>query len=60
VFQIMPITERIRYLVAQQAASPQILEAARADGMRTLPEAAAEKVLAGVTTVSEMLRVTGR
>jgi general secretion pathway protein E len=60
IFQIMPITERIRGLVARQSASPQIVEAARADGMRTLREAAIEKVLTGVTTVSEMLRVTGK
>jgi general secretion pathway protein E len=60
VFQIMPLGERIRRLVGRQSASPEIFEAARAEGMRTLREAAIEKVLAGVTTVSEMLRVTGR
>jgi general secretion pathway protein E len=59
-FQLMPMTERIRYLVAQQAPSPQIVDAARAEGMRTLQQAAVEKVLAGTTTVAEMLRVTGR
>ena len=31
-----------------------------AAGMRTLREAAAEKVLQGVTTVAEMVRVTGK
>ena len=31
----------------------------RAAGMRTLREAAIEKVFQGVTTVSEMVRVTG-
>ena len=60
IFQIMPLTEKLRRLVAQQAASPDIVEAARAEGMRTLREAAIEKVLDGVTTVAEMLRVTGR
>ncbi len=60
IFQIMPLTEQVRRLVAQQAASPEIIEAARAEGMRTLREAAIEKVLDGVTTVAEMLRVTGR
>ena len=60
VFQIMPLTERIRRLVGRQSPAPEIVEAARAEGMRTLREAAVEKVLAGVTTVSEMLRVTGR
>jgi len=60
IFQIMPLTEKLRRLVAQQAASPDIVEAARAEGMRTLREAAIEKVLEGVTTVAEMLRVAGR
>jgi general secretion pathway protein E len=60
IFQIMPVTERIRGLVARQSASPDIVDAARSEGMRTLREAAIEKVLTGVTTVSEMLRVTGK
>ncbi len=59
IFQIMPMTERIRGLVARHRPAPEVVEAARAEGMRTLREAAVEKVLAGVTTVSEMLRVTG-
>ena len=60
VFQIMPISERIRGLVARQSAGPEIVEAAKKEGMRTLHEAALEKVMAGVTTVSEMIRVTGK
>ena len=60
VFQVMPLSERLRGMVARQASSPDIVDAARREGMRTLREAALEKVLAGVTTVSEMVRVTGR
>ena len=60
VFQIMPLSERLRGMVARQATAPDIVDAARREGMRTLREAALEKVLAGVTTVSEMVRVTGR
>ncbi len=60
IFQLMPISERIRGLVARQASSPDIVEAARREGMRTLREAAIEKVLAGVTSVAELLRVTGK
>ena len=59
VFQIMPMTEKIRGLIARQGTSLQLLDAARTEGMRTLREAAIEKVLQGVTTVSEMVRVTG-
>jgi general secretion pathway protein E len=59
VFQVMPMSESIRGLIARQATSLQLLDAARAQGMRTLREAAIEKVLQGVTTVSEMVRITG-
>ena len=58
VFQVMPISERIRGLIAKQTSSVALLDAAREEGMRTLREAAIEKVLQGVTTVSEMVRVT--
>jgi general secretion pathway protein E len=60
VFQIMPVTEGIRGMVARQSTAPDILQVARREGMRTLREAALEKVTSGVTTVSEMVRVTGR
>jgi general secretion pathway protein E len=59
VFQIMPITERLRGLIGRQSTSLEIFEAGRGEGMRTIREAAIEKVLDGVTTVSEMVRVTG-
>jgi len=59
IFQIMPMAERLRGLIAKQVTPLQLFEGARADGMRTLREAAVEKVLAGVTTISEMARVTG-
>jgi len=59
VFQVMPMTERLRGVIAKQTSSVALFEAARAEGMRTLREAAIEKVLEGVTTVSEMVRVTG-
>jgi general secretion pathway protein E len=59
VFQVMPVTERLRGLIARQCTSVDLFEAARQEGMRTLREAAAEKVLQGVTTVAEMVRVVG-
>jgi general secretion pathway protein E len=59
IFQVMPISEKIRGLIARQSSSLDVLDAARAEGMRSLREAGIEKVLQGVTTVSEMVRVTG-
>jgi general secretion pathway protein E len=60
IFEILPITDQIRKLVAEQADSASLFDAGRAAGMRTLREAAIDKVFQGVTTVSEMVRVTGR
>ena len=59
IFEILPITDAIRRLIAEQADSARLFDAGRAAGMRTLREAAVEKVLSGATTVSEMVRVTG-
>jgi general secretion pathway protein E len=60
IFEILPITDTVRHLVAGLADSSRLFEAGRAAGMRTLREAAIEKVFGGVTTVSEMVRVTGK
>jgi len=59
IFQVMPITERVRGLIGRQASSIDLFEGARVEGMRTLREAAIEKVLQGDTTVAEMMRVAG-
>jgi general secretion pathway protein E len=60
IFEILPMTEKTRRLVASQASSPEIFKAAREEGLRTLKEAGIEKVFRGVTTVTEMVRVTGK
>ncbi len=60
IFEILPMTEKTRRLVASQASSPDIFKTAREEGLRTLKEAGIEKVFRGVTTVTEMVRVTGK
>ena len=60
IFEILPITDTIRRLISEQADSIKLFDAGREAGMRTLREAAIEKVLNGTTTVSEMVRVTGK
>jgi general secretion pathway protein E len=60
IYEVVAMTEKIRRLVASQAASPEIFKAAREEGMRTLREAAIEKVFRGITTTTEMVRVTGK
>jgi type IV pilus assembly protein PilB len=56
VFELMPISERIRELIVERGAHDQIRKVARAEGMRTLQEEAARLVEAGTTTVAEVLR----
>ena len=60
IFEILPITDTIRRLISEHADSIKLFDAGREAGMRTLREAAIEKVLGGTTTVSEMVRVTGK
>jgi len=60
IYEILPMTEKTRRLVAHQAGSLEIFKAAREEGLRTLKEAAIEKVFRGVTTTTEMVRVTGK
>ncbi|MGD8896970.1 MAG: ATPase, T2SS/T4P/T4SS family [Acidobacteriota bacterium] len=60
IYEILPMTEKIRRLVAHKAGSLEIYKAARDEGLRTLKEAAIEKVFRGGTTTTEMVRVTGK
>ena len=60
IYEVLAITEKIRRLVTSQAGSLEIFKAAREEGLRTLKEAAIEKVFRGTTTVTEVVRVTGK
>ena len=60
IFEILPVADEIRRLISEQADSARLFDAGRQAGMRTLREAAIEKVLNGTTTVSEMVRVSGK
>ncbi len=60
IFEVVPMSEKIRRLISGQASSLDIYKLAREEGMRTLREAAVEKVFRGITTVTEMVRVTGK
>lgn len=58
IYEVLVINDEIREMIIRRAASPQIKEAAQRAGMTDLREAATEKVLGGITTVEELLRVT--
>ncbi len=57
-FEVMSITEEISEMITRRAATHEIRKKARDQGMRTLREVSTEKMLAGVTTIEEVLRET--
>jgi len=58
VYEILPVTREIRDLIIHTAAPSEIAKVACDQGMCTLREGALSKVLEGLTTVDEALRVT--
>lgn len=58
IFELLIIDDDIRKLILKNADSNQIREVARQNGMKTLLEDGMDKVKAGITTFSEVLRVT--
>jgi general secretion pathway protein E len=56
--EFLQITDAIRSLIIKEADSNQIMARAVADGMKTLRSDGMEKMLAGITTLDEVLRVT--
>ena len=58
-YEVMTMSEDIRALTLERAASEQIAAVALREGMRRMREDGLEKVKSGVTTMSEIARVTG-
>ncbi len=58
ILELMPFTEGIRRLTHPGADADGLRAKAREEGMRTLRESAVEKLLKGITTYQEVLRVT--
>lgn len=59
IFEIMEITEKIRNAVNEKVTPSEIKKIAQGSGMVTLRECAIKKLLQGITTVDEIIRVTG-
>ena len=57
-YEVLTVTEEVRRLAIRNADSGQIKAAALAQGMRTLRDDGAHKVLCGITTLDEVVRVT--
>jgi type IV pilus assembly protein PilB len=58
-YEVMIMSDEIRSLTLQRAASEQIAVVAMREGMRRMREDGLEKVKSGITTMSEVSRVTG-
>jgi len=58
VYELMPISEEIRDLIYRRESAGVIKKVALNAGLQTLRMDGARKVLAGITTISEVLRVT--
>jgi len=58
IMEVLPVTDRIRALILKSASADAIKEEAVAEGMRTLMQDGMVKVLKGITTIDEVMRVT--
>lgn len=58
IHEILPISPSIREMILSRASSQQIKKRGICEGMRTLRQDGLEKVLAGLTTLTEVVRVT--
>ena len=58
IFEILPLTDEIRPLIVSNASANAIKHKAIEHGMKTLREDGWEKVLDGITSIDEILRVT--
>jgi type IV pilus assembly protein PilB len=57
-YEVMPITQELRDMILKNAPTAELRRVAISQGMKTLRQAGLLKVLEGVTTVEEVLRVT--
>ncbi len=58
IFELLIINDEIRELIGKRTSHTTIRECARKHGMRTLREDGMRKVLEGITTLEEIIRVT--
>ena len=58
IFEIFEINDEVRNMIYERVSSTELREKARELGMRTLREDGLRKVVAGITTLEEVFRVT--
>jgi general secretion pathway protein E len=59
IYELLVIDDAIRAMIHHNAADAEILAAGRAQGMRTLREDGERWIASGVTSLEELIRVTG-
>lgn len=57
-FEVLEITKNVRKLITQKNDADVISQAAVAEGMKTMLDDGIDKILSGMTTIEEVLRVT--
>jgi len=57
IFSVMAVSKKIKNMLLRKESTDDIDSVAREEGMKTLVESAAEKVLQGITSIEEMYRV---
>lgn len=60
IFELLTVDERVRSLIMQRAPASQIKAVGVDEGMRTLRQDGWDKVVEGVTTIEEVVRVTAQ
>jgi type IV pilus assembly protein PilB len=58
IFEIFVVNEEIQKMIYEGAGTARLRERARALGMRTMREDGARKVVAGLTTIEEVVSIT--
>ena len=58
VYEIMEVTPALKHIISARGSTEQIKDTALSEGMNTLRMSAADYVLKGITTFSEMLKVS--
>ncbi|MEH3087290.1 MAG: type IV-A pilus assembly ATPase PilB [Xylophilus ampelinus] len=58
IYQVMPISDEIQRIILADGSALDIAEQSRREGVRTLRESGLQKVMAGMTSLEEVLAVT--
>jgi len=57
IYEIMPITEKLRQIIVQKPTTEQLFKEAVSEGMITMMRDGMDKIAAGLTTIEEVFRV---